>query len=72
MSIDTSISAVYTLPMSNTPGPRYDKSFLIRTDQAFLDMVDRLRAEHAPALTRADMIRKLVIEADRKAKRGRQ
>lgn len=43
---------------------------MIRTDQEFLDALDRIRNMHLPALSRADMIRKLVLEADRKAKRA--
>lgn len=56
--------------MSNTAAVRYGKQFMIRTDQEFLDALDRIRNMHLPALSRADMIRKLVLESDREAKRA--
>lgn len=55
--------------MSNTAAVRYDKNFMIRVDQRFLDDLDELREQHVPPLTRADYLRKLVIEAKRRAKR---
>jgi hypothetical protein len=41
----------------------------VRADDAFLETIDRLRADNVPPLSRSDYIRKLLIEADRKAKR---
>lgn len=55
--------------MSNTAIVKYDKNFLMRVDQEFLDVLDALRAQHTPPLTRADYIRKLVLEAKRRAKK---
>ena len=55
--------------MSNIAVVRYDKNFMIRVDQKFLDDLDEMREQHVPPLTRADYLRKLVIEAKRKGKR---
>jgi hypothetical protein len=55
--------------MSNTAPIKYDKNLVIRVDQRFLDAVDRIREREDPPLTRADAIRRLVFEADRKGKR---
>lgn len=43
----------------------------VRSDDEFLDLVDRLAAESVPPLSRSNLIRKLVIEADRKARKAR-
>jgi hypothetical protein len=52
--------------MSNTSPIRYDKNLMIRVDQKFLDALDRVRASDVLEATRADALRKLVFEADRK------
>lgn len=52
--------------MSNTTPVRYDKNLVIRVDQEFLDALDRIRMQEKPELTRADAIRRLVFQADRK------
>ncbi len=57
--------------MSNTAPVRYSKPFMMRVDQAFIDDLDELRAVHSPPLTRADYVRKLVIDAKRKARKER-
>lgn len=41
----------------------------IKADDAFLDMVDRLRLQELPPLSRADYVRRLVMLADRKLKK---
>lgn len=69
IALDVGNYAVYTYLMSNTAAVRYDKNFMIRVDQRFLDDLDELREQHVPPLTRADYLRKLVIEAKRRAKR---
>jgi hypothetical protein len=52
--------------MSNTSPIRYDKNLMIRVDQRFLDALDKVRASDVLELSRADALRKLVFEADRK------
>jgi hypothetical protein len=57
--------------MSNTAQIKYDKNLVIRVDQEFLDALDRVREQEKPPLTRADAIRRLVFQADRK-QRGKR
>ena len=62
----------YSQSMTNVSTKQLGKWLQVRSDDEFLDLVDRLAAESVPPLSRSNLIRKLVIEADRKAKRGRQ
>jgi hypothetical protein len=52
--------------MGNTSAVKYDKNLVIRVDQRFLDALDRIRSKDDPPLSRADMVRRLVFQADRK------
>lgn len=49
------------------------KLFSMRTDtdegEEFLEALDRLREQERPQLSRTDMVKKLVFEADKKARR---
>lgn len=49
------------------------KLFSMRTDtdegEEFLEALDRLREQERPQLSRTDMVKKLVFDADRKGKR---
>lgn len=62
----------YSSSMTNVSPKQLGKWLQVRSDDEFLAVVDRLAAESVPPLSRSNLIRKLVIEADRKAKRGRQ
>jgi hypothetical protein len=64
--VDKGKYLVYASPMSNTSPIKYDKNLMIRVDQEFLDALDRVREQEMPPLTRADAIRRLVFQADRK------
>jgi hypothetical protein len=55
--------------MSNTSPVKYDKNLLIRCDREFLEALERVRNQEKPPLTKADAIRRLVFQADRKGKR---
>jgi hypothetical protein len=56
----------YTLPMSNTASAKYGKrTFVLRVDDEFIGALDKIRAQDKPALSRADMIRRLVFQAER-------
>jgi hypothetical protein len=57
--------------MSNTAPVKYDKTLILRVDQEFLDALERIRSIEKPALTKADAIRRLVFQADRK-QRGKR
>lgn len=54
-------------------GKDRQKLFSMRTDtdegEEFLEALDRLREQERPQLSRTDMVKKLVFEADRKGKR---
>lgn len=57
--------------MSNTSQIKYDKNLVIRVDQEFLDALDRVCEQEKPPLTRADAVRRLVFQADRKQRAKR-
>jgi len=57
--------------MTNVSPKQFDKWLQVRADDEFLAVVDRLAAESVPPLSRSNLIRKLVIEADRKSRKGR-
>jgi hypothetical protein len=44
----------------------------IRASEDILARLDRVRALELPPMTRSDYIRKMILEADRKADRGRK
>jgi hypothetical protein len=54
--------------MGNTSPVRYDKTLTIRVDQRFIDALDRVRRQEDPEQSRTDAIRRLVFQADRRAK----
>lgn len=54
--------------MANEAPLRYASSFTMRTDEEFLEALDAIRELERPVPSRADMLRKLVFEAHRKAK----
>lgn len=54
--------------MANEAPVRYAASFTMRTDDDFLDALDEVREGEKPVPSRADMLRRLVFEAQRKAR----
>ncbi len=58
--------------MSNTSPVKYDKNLLIRCDQEFLEALERVRHQEKPPLTKADAIRRLVFQADRRVRRSQR
>lgn len=71
MIVDTWRERQYSAGMANTAPKQFDKWLQIRSDDSFLSVVDRLAADSVPPLNRSNLIRKLVIEADRKTRKGR-
>ena len=61
----------YSQTMTNVSPKQLGKWLQVRSDDEFLARVDRLAAESVPPLSRSNLIRKLVIEADRKARKAR-
>lgn len=59
---------MYGVCMANTTQLRYDERFNMKADREFFDALDKLRKREIPEKSRSDMVRKLVLEAARKAK----
>ena len=66
--LDVYMRRQYVVGMPNVSPKQLTKWLQVRADAAFLETIDRLRADNAPPLSRSDFVRKLVIEADRKRK----
>ncbi len=55
--------------LPNISPVRYDRAMTMKVDHEFTEALDRVRSREKPALTRSDCIRRLVFEADRKARK---
>ena len=65
--VDVLQKCVYTVPMPKDS--KYPNQFLMRTDDTFDEAVEQLRHAELPVLSRADFIRKVVFDLQRKALR---
>lgn len=55
--------------MANTRPVRYDKSLMIKVDEELLDALDRVRKREKPELTRSDAVRRMIYDADKRARK---
>jgi hypothetical protein len=58
--------------MANTKPKTLKTAFTMRTDAAFLEKLDDLRAAQRPVMTRADMLRSLVEDRWRSAEKAKR
>ena len=62
------MAAIIIQPMANTAPKVHDKSFTFRTDDAFLDALDELRALMKPVPSKSDALRMAVFNELRRAR----
>jgi hypothetical protein len=55
--------------MGNVSPVRYSKWLQIRADDDLLEALDRIRTASKPELTRADMVRRLVYDEEKRLER---
>ena len=68
MGLDIENKSMYVVSMANTSQIRYDQRFNMKVDQLFFDVLDKIRKREIPEMSRSDMVRKLVLEAEKKRK----
>lgn len=54
--------------MANTKPKTQTRALNMKADDEFLDALERVRHHQKPALSKSDCVRRLVFEADKKAR----
>jgi hypothetical protein len=58
--------------MPNVSPVKYATAFTMRADDEFLSALDEIRKAERPEMSRADMLRRLVYDQQRKCRREKQ